>query len=1500
MGMKRATRKQLRTIRRRRLALALVGAIAAPAALAQSTSCVSCLPYYGQVRSGTVTTNFDNGGVIRPTGDVGSTTMTINQTTQGAIIDWGSFNIAPDHLVDFNVPVNGVTLNRVIGIGYGPSMSNINGSLRSNGSVFLINQSGVLFGGGAEVNVGSLVASTFDISNADFNTGVNSGRYVFQSAPFVDTDFDGDADAYAAAPVSNGGLISATAGGSVALLGSSISNTGSITTPGGSAVFGSGQQITLDFFGDGLTQVTVNGAGVLTSPTICDIVVCTYSQSSVTNEGVVQADGGQILMRIVGDGNGGIVNSGTLRAQGIVSRAGRVELTAPGGAVAVGSTGAGIVDVSGGPGTAGGTIVLRGAGVTLLAWEGGAASLDASGSVTGGTVDIEAETQGVLLDAGTVINASGGSGAGGEVRVNAAGTLAAFGAINASGGTNGGSVTTSWGGQFDLRGLRVDAGGGAGAGTWTLAPTGFMEVINGNAVGTAGTLAMGNTLQDAELNAALNSGASVVVNSTDSVYFTGAQITTDSTLDLSFTINADDAISGSDFSITSSDGALDMVFNADASGANTGFAYIWFDGAELASNGGDISMYGRSDPVAGAASGYASGIHLDNSAVTTAGGNVLLRGESTGLDAGPDDAGVRLDDSTIDSGGGSIVMHGVGDDITRGISSSDSMFDTGGGDFSMTGTANGSGDGVYFITGAASGAPEGIFSQGGNISIVGLGGGYGVFIPSNYTGVISSAGGNILIDGEGGTEYGSAIGIAMDSAGGSIEISGTSTDGGGLRFSGNAYEGMSSGGGNIRLFGEGATAGTVLVGGGYGMNYLDSDGGDITIIGTASAVDAVGVLVEVPEISSGAGDVAVTGTSVLGTGIQFNNAGVTTTSGAISLTGIGATVGLGVGTGLLETDTGHIDLRGHGSAAGAEGLVIGEGMAIDTAGGGIDLSGQGGGAGVRIETGASVDAGDSLVVLRAGNNGIGDAVVIEGTISSALGVNLRPGGVDAGGALFDRLSDDIQLGGADGFALSGDELGLIDSPELVIGSNLHAGGIQVTAAIARDGNLTLQNDAGDGGISIQAALNVGTGTLALLSGGTISQTAAGAISAHSLLARTGGDVLLAAANNNVADTTLAGSAGGDFEFQDADTLAIGTVSASGFDAAGGTLAVVTETGVTAGGDAFIRNLQGDMTLNAGVTATNIDLVTAGRLQNLAGATLTASGDWRVWASTWEGEARGGLAGSGALPNLYGCAYLGACGVTVPATDNHFIYVQQPTALIAFDSFSREYGLPNPALTFTVSGAILGDTAANVATGTGTTTATIGSNVGAYPILGSFTSAAGYNLTFTPGTLSVTPATLIFAADPFVRYLGFANPLFTGSVEGLRNGDTVADVFSDGITWTSFAGALSPIGFYPIIGTGADAQNYVVVQAASNATALQVIPMPQISTTPTEFIRDPVDTYVYDSNIGTMPVCAVNASIDDQQLTSSGDALSTEWSKVRSRPNLTNCFDNERRNGCGDF
>ena len=1744
MRMNKTHREQLQSLRRRKLAAALVAAMAMPVLPAMAQS----LPENGNVVSGAATIN--NSDIV----------MTVTQTTKGAIINWDSFSIAYGFTVNFDQQfgANSVTLNRVVGGGYGISQSFIDGTLSSNGNVFLINPSGITFGSGSVVNVGGLVASTMDISDANFLTGVDSGHYQFEPMTNV-----GDQSVM----VDYGAQINTSAKGTVALLGRQILNQGDITTPGGSVLFGSAESVTLDFQGDGLTMLTITGPGIAKPGSFgCPSLPCPGPVlPMVANTGNITADGGQIQMRtaMTASATGGlIIAGGTLRARGVSTRGGRVELTTDGD-VMVGSPGIltdastdfipGSIDVSGGA-YAGGAVVIRGDTVTLHndadTVNGYPASygshIDASGAAGGGQIQIEASgavnfdslswlnansvtgTAGsiqinagngiasyaeisasakagnggsILLDAGAgalllgvdvlasggtnggqitgsgfdvmlpqgrMINAQGNSGAGGSISLSASNYLAAFGSLIARGGTTGGAILTSSDSLFDLRGLQVDAGSSGSAGRWTLdAPD--LTVINGSAVGNQDAPQYGTTVQDAEINYAFYNGTSVVLNSNADVQFDDAQIYSDNAARLSFDVNAAGSIFGNAFSIAASNGPLDMVFNANSAGGSPYSGGIDFGSASLLSMGGNISMYGQSDPLNGYASSAVSGISLSGMTITTDGGNVLLRGTSTGSGAG-----VSMGESSIDAGSGGVAIYGTGSGAASGVSLNGGSITAGA-------------DGVL-IHGQSTDA-DGLFASfttltisGGDIDLSGIGAAHGVY----FAGDLYSNGGNIRVHGEGGSADGTTITGGIDSAGGLIDVFGSSTAATGLVLGGVGYYAVSSAGGDIVLYGEGATGGVVLHPGTLG-NAIDSSGGALSITGHASAAGAIGVYADGVDLTSGAGALTVIGDAAQGVGIQFaNGAGVTTTTGAIGLYGTGATFGLDVGNGAITTNSGnitldgtataanatagvrvtgtglatnggtivvtgnsaggvgvqlgdgsnpfavgssggaitihgvgvdagvlmqnnqvtsgggavaitgsgaalgvsltnggvdsaggnvdvngdasaaggvgvnldatlstvagqvnvqgiaasgrgiqlgaasgintttgsitlagvgassglsigggtiatnsgHVDLRGRSTAPSSDGLAIANGVSISSNGGGIELSGEGTAAGLRLGAGAAVDAGNSLIVIRAANGGSGDALVLDGSLHSSVGVNLRPGGVDANGGVYDRITDQILLGHGDGFAISNDELGRISAPEVVIGSSQHAGAIHVQEAITRNGNLTLQNSGG-GGIDLQAGVNVGNYTLALASGGDITQTASAAILAHSLLANASGNVQLGLAQNDVASTTLAGSAGGNFQFQDANDLAIGSVSALGFNASSGQLSSMGSTGVTAGGDALIRNLAGDMTLNAGVTATNIDLVTAGRLQNVSGAALTASGDWHVWASTWTGEARGGLAGDGNLPNLYGCAYLGACGVTVTGGDNHFIYVQQPIATITFDNATREYGLENPLFSYTVTGAILGDTAANVASGSASTSATIASDVGNYAITGNFTSAAGYKFQLMPGTLSITQATLVFTADPFVRYLGGANPDFTGTVAGFRNGDTQQSVFGSGNIWSSPAGPLSPVGFYPIVG-GTIAKNYKFVQAPGNAAAFQIIPLPQLSSTPVDFIRETVDTYVYDRNFGAAPVCAVNATLDDQVLASTGDALANEWSKVRSRPNLTNCFDSEKRSSCGDF
>ncbi len=107
-----------------------------------------------------------------PAPGAASSLMTVNQASQRAILDWRQFNIGRDSEVRFVQPNSTASaLNRI----YDANPSVIQGKLTANGQVLLINQNGILFDRGAQVNTQSLVASTLNISNEKFLSGVLTG-----------------------------------------------------------------------------------------------------------------------------------------------------------------------------------------------------------------------------------------------------------------------------------------------------------------------------------------------------------------------------------------------------------------------------------------------------------------------------------------------------------------------------------------------------------------------------------------------------------------------------------------------------------------------------------------------------------------------------------------------------------------------------------------------------------------------------------------------------------------------------------------------------------------------------------------------------------------------------------------------------------------------------------------------------------------------------------------------------------------------------------------------------------------------------------------------------------------------------------------------------------------------------------------------------------------------------------------------------------------------------
>ena len=169
-------------------------------------------------------------------------TLTIQQQTPRAAIDWQSFNIAPSETTRFVQPsASAIALNRV----KAGDPSVIAGQLTANGQLVLVNPSGVVFTRGAQVNVNGLIATPTDISTADFM----AGRMNF-SIPSKDPR----------ARIVNNGHITVAEKGLAALVGPGVANNGVIAARLGSVVLGGAKTYTLDFYGDGLIKFDIGSA----------------------------------------------------------------------------------------------------------------------------------------------------------------------------------------------------------------------------------------------------------------------------------------------------------------------------------------------------------------------------------------------------------------------------------------------------------------------------------------------------------------------------------------------------------------------------------------------------------------------------------------------------------------------------------------------------------------------------------------------------------------------------------------------------------------------------------------------------------------------------------------------------------------------------------------------------------------------------------------------------------------------------------------------------------------------------------------------------------------------------------------------------------------------------------------------------------------------------------------------------------------------------------------
>ena len=295
--------------------------------------------------------------------------LKIEQSSDRAVIDWQSFDIAVDEKVEIVQPGDHSSLlNRVIG---GGDASRILGDLVANGRVVLVNPSGIDIDVTARIDVGGLIASTANIANRDFL----DGRLNF--------DEPGAADAR----ILNRGAITAAEGGLVALVAPGVENAGVITARLGRIALASGTRFTLDLYGDDLVRIAVDGA-VMQRVLGLDGKAL---DALVSNSGSLSADGG--LIQVSAAAADGVIDTlinmgGHVRAQTVAQIDGEIVLGGRGGAVIASAE----IDASGAEaGERGGTVKVLGDRVGLA----NGARIDASGDAGGGEVLIGGNFQGL-------------------------------------------------------------------------------------------------------------------------------------------------------------------------------------------------------------------------------------------------------------------------------------------------------------------------------------------------------------------------------------------------------------------------------------------------------------------------------------------------------------------------------------------------------------------------------------------------------------------------------------------------------------------------------------------------------------------------------------------------------------------------------------------------------------------------------------------------------------------------------------------------------------------------------------------------------------------------------------------------------------------------------------------------------------------------------------------------------------------------------------------------
>ncbi len=596
--------------------------------------------------------------------------------------------------------------------------------------------------------------------------------------------------------------------------------------------------------------------------------------------------------------------------------------------------------------------------------------------------------------------------------------------------------------------------------------------------------------------------------------------------------------------ITSTSGALDIIFRANAGHITIGSTISGNPRTELNSNGGLIRLGGGNDTTP-ANGGSDTGVAISRSDISSGNGSVDIAGQ-TNAPSDPE-AGVDINGSTISSDAGNIFIQGSALNVLNfgGIVQRNNS--------SVTSTA---GDITYTVPQGAmyvSGGTQNTVTSGtGNITLTTneiywdnlSTASSGQLLVQPFTATTAIALGtytstlnltqaeiNMFTDGFssitiGGANSSGAITIGDVAFKDNVLIRTPELGGGGtITLLGNLSTETTKEPGSIELLADGAITTPTSV---TPYAITTQAGGNITLTGASINLPNFDLVT------------ARTGTSVAG--FAFGSTGdvnVTSTTGNIDLNDINTSINLS-GDVLLPGSVGSaglVFLNGPGN------LTLGNINSSIAIGGTVDTPSSIGSGGAVTITGDTINVGtitSSLSVSGFVNSSVGFSTLGSGGAVAITGGEITATGINTSLA-FGSFVNNVTIGSAGAVSISGDTLNL-------------------------NGNI-ISTFTASGGITNST---VGTGGNISLTAGVSATQNSGGLTGPGLELLGAGNFTLNSVSNSIE--TLAGGIGGSVDFTNSTTFEVGSVNST--------------TGLTFGGNATLTALgEGDINVNESIIKT---------------------------------------------------------------------------------------------------------------------------------------------------------------------------------------------------------------------------------------------------------------------------------------------------------------------------